>query len=86
MRQRAISAAVLVPVLLIVLALGGTVLAIAIAIATGLAAIEVFRLPDGSNWEGRGLTPNIPVAGAWDEFGADDPDPVLKAAIEALAR
>lgn len=44
MRQRAISAAVLVPVLLIVLALGGTVLAIAIAVATGLAAIEVFRL------------------------------------------
>jgi phosphatidate cytidylyltransferase len=43
-RQRAISAAVLVPVLLIVLALGGAVLAIAIAIATGLAAIEVFRL------------------------------------------
>ena len=44
MRQRAISAAVLVPVLLIVLALGGAVLAVAIAIATGLAAIEVFRL------------------------------------------
>lgn len=44
MRQRAISAAILVPVLLIVLALGGTVLAIAVAIATGLAAIEVFRL------------------------------------------
>ena len=44
MRQRAISAAVLVPVLLIVLALGGAVLAIAIAIVTGLAAIEVFRL------------------------------------------
>ena len=44
MRQRAISAAVLVPVLLIVLALGGTVLAIAIAIATALAAVEVFRL------------------------------------------
>ena len=44
MRQRAISAAVLVPVLLIVLALGGTVLAIAIAIVTALAAVEVFRL------------------------------------------
>ena len=49
-------------------------------------AVETFRLPDGSNWEGRGLTPNIPVAGAWDEFGADDPDPVLKAAIDLLAR
>ncbi len=44
MRQRAVSAAVLVPVLLIVLALGGTALAIAIAIVTGLAAVEVFRL------------------------------------------
>lgn len=44
MRERAISAAVLVPVLLIVLALGGQILAVAIAIATALAAIEVFRL------------------------------------------
>ena len=44
MRQRAISAAVLVPVLLIVLAVGGPVLAIAVALATALAAIEVFRL------------------------------------------
>ena len=36
------------------------------------------------------LTFEVPLlrlfAGAWDEFGADDPDPVLKAAIEALAR
>ncbi len=44
MRQRAISAAVFVPVLLIILAIGGQVLAAAIALATGLAAIEVFRL------------------------------------------
>ena len=44
MRQRAISAAVLVPVLLIVLWLGGYVLAAAIAIVTALAALEVFRL------------------------------------------
>jgi phosphatidate cytidylyltransferase len=44
MRQRAISAAVLVPVLLVVLAIGGPVLSIAVAIATALAAIEVFRL------------------------------------------
>jgi len=49
-------------------------------------AIETFRLPNGTNWEGRGLTPNIPISGAWDEFGADDPDPVLKAAIDVLAR
>jgi phosphatidate cytidylyltransferase len=44
MRQRAISAAVLVPVLLVVLALGGAVLAAAVAVITALAAIEVFRL------------------------------------------
>ena len=44
MRQRAISAAVLVPVLLVVLAIGGPVLAVAVALATVLAAVEVFRL------------------------------------------
>lgn len=44
MRQRAISAAVLVPVLLIVLALAGPVLAAAVALVTALAAVEVFRL------------------------------------------
>ncbi len=44
MRQRATSAAVLVPVLLVVLALGGVVLAAAVALVTVLAAVEVFRL------------------------------------------
>lgn len=44
MRQRAISAAVLVPVLLLVLAIGGPVLAIAVTLVTALAALEVFRL------------------------------------------
>lgn len=44
MRQRAISAAVLVPVLLLVLAIGGPVLAAAVAAVTALAALEVFRL------------------------------------------
>src|SRR6478736_5409070 len=44
MRQRAISAAVLVPVMLVVLALWGSVLATAVALITALAAIEVFRL------------------------------------------
>ncbi|MDO8484744.1 MAG: phosphatidate cytidylyltransferase [Candidatus Limnocylindrales bacterium] len=44
MRQRAISAAVLVPVLLLILAIGGPVLAAAVALATALAAVEVFRL------------------------------------------
>lgn len=44
MRQRAITAAILVPVLLVVLALGGVVLAGAIAIVTALAGREVFAL------------------------------------------
>ena len=50
MRQRAISAAVLVPVLLLVLAIGGPVLAAAVALATALAAIEVFRLLAASGY------------------------------------
>lgn len=44
MRERAIGAAVLVPVLLLVLAIGGPVLAAAVALATTLAGLEVFRL------------------------------------------
>jgi phosphatidate cytidylyltransferase len=44
MRQRAISAAILVPVLLVVLWIGGYVLAAAIAVVTVLAGVEVFRL------------------------------------------
>lgn len=44
MRQRAISAAILVPVLLVVLGIGGMVLAGAIAVVTLLAAREVFEL------------------------------------------
>ncbi len=44
MRQRAVSAAVFVPVLLVILAIGGQVLVAALALATALAAIEVFRL------------------------------------------
>jgi phosphatidate cytidylyltransferase len=44
MQDRAISAAVLVPVLLIVLLFGGVVFAAAVALITTIAAIEVFRL------------------------------------------
>ena len=44
MRERAISAAVLAPVLLLVLAIGGPVIGAAVALATALAAVEVFRL------------------------------------------
>jgi phosphatidate cytidylyltransferase len=43
-RQRAISAALFVPILLIVLAIAGPVLAIFITVIAGAAAIEVFRL------------------------------------------
>jgi phosphatidate cytidylyltransferase len=50
MRQRAISAAVLVPVLLVVLALGGPVLAAAVALITVIAAIEVFRLLNSAGY------------------------------------
>jgi phosphatidate cytidylyltransferase len=44
LRQRAISAVVLVPPLLLVLWLGGIWIAAVVALATGLAAMEVFRL------------------------------------------
>jgi phosphatidate cytidylyltransferase len=57
MRQRAITAAVLVPVLLVVLALGGFVLAAAIAIITVLAAREVFTLLRSSGH------PTLPLLG-----------------------
>jgi phosphatidate cytidylyltransferase len=44
MRERAISAAILVPVLLVVLAIGGPAIALAIAVVTAVAGVEVFRL------------------------------------------
>lgn len=44
MRQRAISAAVLVPLLLVVVALGGYVLAVAVAVIVAIAAVELFGL------------------------------------------
>lgn len=44
MRQRAISAAVLVPVLLVVLLLGGPAIAAVVGLITVLGAVEVFRL------------------------------------------
>src|SRR4051794_791841 len=50
MRERAISAAVLVPVLLVVLALGGPVLAAAVVLLTALAGVEAFRLLRGAGY------------------------------------
>jgi carboxyl-terminal processing protease len=49
-------------------------------------ATQTFRLPDGRGWENEGLQPDVPVAATWDSFGADDPDPVIAAALQALSR
>ena len=48
MRERAISAAILVPVLLVVLALGGVVLAAAVALVVAFAGRETFALLKGA--------------------------------------
>jgi phosphatidate cytidylyltransferase len=50
MRERATSAAVLVPVLLIVIGIGGPVLALAVTLVTAVAAVEVFRLLHGGGY------------------------------------
>jgi phosphatidate cytidylyltransferase len=57
LRQRAISAAVLVPPLIAILLLGGPWIVVAIVAATGLAAIEVFALLRGAGY------PSIPALG-----------------------
>jgi CDP-diglyceride synthetase len=57
LRQRALSALILVPPLLIVLVLGGPWIVALIAIATGLAAIEVFRLLAAAGY------PSVPILG-----------------------
>jgi phosphatidate cytidylyltransferase len=57
-RERATSAAVLVPILLIVIALGGAVLSIAVAVITVLAAREVFALLRSAGH------PTLPTLGA----------------------
>jgi phosphatidate cytidylyltransferase len=56
-RQRAITAAVLVPVLLVVLAVGGIALAVGVAVITALAAREVFGLLRAAGW------PTLPLLG-----------------------
>jgi phosphatidate cytidylyltransferase len=57
LRQRAISAAVLVPPLIAVLLLGGPWIVVAVVVATGLAAIEVFALLRGAGY------PSIAILG-----------------------
>jgi carboxyl-terminal processing protease len=42
-----------------------------------------FELPDGSNWEGKGLAPDVEIDKGWDEYNAED-DPMMKAAYELL--
>ena len=56
-RQRAISAAILVPILLVVLALGGFVLAAGVALITALAAREAFALLRAAGF------PTLPLLG-----------------------
>ena len=48
-------------------------------------AEETFRLPAGGNWESQGLTPDILIDKAWDEF-TEQNDPVIAAALEALLK
>jgi phosphatidate cytidylyltransferase len=57
LRQRAISAAVLVPPLIAILLLGGPWIVVAVVAATGLAAVEVFGLLRGAGY------PSIPALG-----------------------
>ena len=57
LRQRVLSAAVLVPVLVLVLVLGGPWIAAAIAVLTVLAAVETFRLFRAAGY------PALPVLG-----------------------
>ncbi len=58
LRQRATSAAVLVPVLLVVVALGFPWIALAVALATLLGAIEVYRLLKAAG------QPSLPALGS----------------------
>ena len=58
MRQRALTAAVLVPILLAILAVGGWVLAVAVAVITLIAAREVFRLIEAAGH------PTFPLLGS----------------------
>jgi C-terminal peptidase prc len=46
-------------------------------------AEETFRLPNGGNWEGQGLTPDISIEKGWDEYTSEN-DPVISAAVKGL--
>lgn len=73
MRQRAITAAILVPVLLIVLAVGGVVLAAAVAVITVFAARETFALLAGAGyhtfaWLGAALALSVILDAAFPDI------------------
>jgi phosphatidate cytidylyltransferase len=57
LRQRAVSAAVLVPPLIVVLLLGGAWIVALIVVATALAAVEIFRLLRSAGY------PSVPALG-----------------------
>jgi C-terminal peptidase prc len=48
-------------------------------------AQETFRLPDGTNWEGVGVAPDIRIDKGWDEYTAAN-DPVIAEAVKQLTR
>ena len=48
-------------------------------------AEETFRLPDGSNWEGVGVTPDVRIDKGWDEFTAEN-DPAIAEAVKQLSK
>jgi phosphatidate cytidylyltransferase len=57
LRQRTISAAILIPPLVVLLALGGPWIAALVALLTGIAAVEVFRLLRAAGY------PSLPALG-----------------------
>jgi carboxyl-terminal processing protease len=46
-------------------------------------ASETFRPPSGTDWEERGIVPDVEIPVDWDEFTADN-DEQLQAALELL--
>jgi len=48
-------------------------------------AEEIFRLPNGKNFEGEGVTPDVRVPIGWDEFTPGN-DPVIAAAMAYLTK
>ena len=48
-------------------------------------AEQSFKLPNGNNWENKGLTPDVSITKAWDEYTSDT-DPIISAAVEAFKK